>query len=89
MAGVRVVADSSVCLPKELIEQYNIELVPETIIFGTKVYRDGVDLVPQDFYVLLWGGPRTCRRHQPRRLRILLMFTSGRLNMPTLSPASW
>jgi len=53
MAGVRIVADSSVCLPKELIEQYNIELVPETIIFGTKVYRDGVDLVPQDFYVLL------------------------------------
>ena len=53
MSGVRVVADSSVCLPKELIEKYRIELVPETIIFGTKVYRDGVDLVPRDFYVML------------------------------------
>jgi DegV family protein with EDD domain len=53
MAGVRVVADSSVCLPKELIEKYRIELVPETIIFGSTVYRDGVDLVPEDFYVLL------------------------------------
>lgn len=53
MSGVRVVADSSVCLPKELIEKYNIELVPETIIFGTKVYRDGVDLAAGDFYVLL------------------------------------
>ena len=29
MSGVGVVADSAVCLPKELIEQYNIELVPE------------------------------------------------------------
>jgi DegV family protein with EDD domain len=53
MSGVRVVADSAVCLPKELIERYNIELVPETIIFGTRVYRDGVDLVPRDFYIKL------------------------------------
>jgi DegV family protein with EDD domain len=53
VAGVRIVADSSVCLPKELIEKYRIELVPETIIFGSRVYRDGVDLVPRDFYVLL------------------------------------
>ena len=53
MSGVRVVADSAVCLPKELIEQYNIELVPETIIFGTTVYRDGIDLVPSEFYVKL------------------------------------
>ncbi len=53
MARVRIVADSSVCLPKELIEKYGIELVPETIIFGNKVYRDGVNLVPRDFYILL------------------------------------
>jgi DegV family protein with EDD domain len=53
MAGVRIVADSSVCLPKDLIEKYRIELVPETIIFGSRVYRDGVNLVPRDFYVLL------------------------------------
>jgi DegV family protein with EDD domain len=53
MSGVRVVADSAVCLPKELIKKYNVELVPETIIFGTTVYRDGVDLVPSEFYVKL------------------------------------
>jgi DegV family protein with EDD domain len=53
MSGVRVVADSAVCLPKELIAKYNIELVPETIIFGTTIYRDGVDLVPSEFYVKL------------------------------------
>lgn len=53
MSGVRVVADSAVCLPKELIKKYKIELVPETIIFGTTVYRDGVDIVPSEFYVKL------------------------------------
>ena len=53
MARVKIVADSSVCLPAELIDKYDIELVPETIIFGDKVYRDGVDLFPQEFYTLL------------------------------------
>ncbi len=53
MAEVKIVADGSVCIPKELIEKYGIHLVPETIIFGKKVYRDGIDLTPRDFYVLL------------------------------------
>jgi len=53
MARVKIVADSSVCLPAELIDKYDIELVPQTIIFGSNVYRDGVDLFPQEFYTLL------------------------------------
>ena len=27
--------------------------MPDTIIFGSKIYRDGVDLAPRDFYILL------------------------------------
>jgi DegV family protein with EDD domain len=53
MAKIGVVADSSVCLPKELLEKYEIELVPEVINFGDRVYRDGVNLVPRDFYIML------------------------------------
>jgi DegV family protein with EDD domain len=53
MAKIGIVADSSVCLPKELVEKYKIELVPEVINFGDRVYRDGINLVPHDFYVML------------------------------------
>lgn len=53
MTQVKVVADSSVCLPKELIEKYGILLVPEKIIFGDRVYRDGMDLDPREFYTML------------------------------------
>ncbi len=53
MAQVKIVADSSVCLPRELIEKYGILLVPEKIIFGNKIYRDGMDLDPRDFYTML------------------------------------
>jgi DegV family protein with EDD domain len=53
MAEVKVIADSSVCLPRELIDRYDIALVPEVIIFGDKVYRDGVDLPHGEFFTLL------------------------------------
>jgi len=53
MTEVKIVADSSVGLPRELIEKYGILLVPETITFGNRIYRDGIDLIPRDFYILL------------------------------------
>jgi len=54
---VRIVADSAICLPNDLLKRYRIELVPETIIFGNTIYRDGVDLNPQEFYTLLEQAP--------------------------------
>ena len=57
MDKVRIVADSAICLSKELLKRYDIELVPETIIFGSKVYRDGIDLDPREFYTLLAQAP--------------------------------
>ena len=53
MAGVRIIADSSVSQPEKLIDKYSIHLAPETIIFGKRVYRNGIDLAPQDFDALL------------------------------------
>ncbi|MFC1897140.1 DegV family protein [Chloroflexota bacterium] len=57
MDKVRIVADSAICLPKELLKRYRIELVPETIIFGDTIYRDGIDLNPQEFYTPLEQAP--------------------------------
>ena len=35
MAGkVTIVTDSNACIPKELVEQYDIELVPMDVILG-------------------------------------------------------
>lgn len=50
MAKVRIVTDSTCDLPKELLEQYQISLVPLKIIFGSEVYQDGIDLSAKDFY---------------------------------------
>ena len=47
---VRVVTDSVADLPTEVVEELGITVVPLSIRFGEKVYRDGVDLTADQFY---------------------------------------
>jgi DegV family protein with EDD domain len=53
---VAVVTDSTSDLPKELIEQYGITIVPLFVHFGNEAYRDGVDITPDQFYARLQSG---------------------------------
>lgn len=50
---VAIVTDTTACIPKEQVEQYGIEVVPIEFIFGDKVYRDGIDMTPTEFYTRL------------------------------------
>jgi DegV family protein with EDD domain len=50
---VKIVTDSTSDLPKEFVQKHNIAVVPLTAIFGSKSYRDGVDLSPKQFYDML------------------------------------
>lgn len=50
---IQLVIDSGADLPAELIEKYDMMLVPLTVSFGTKKYYDGINLKPDKFYQLL------------------------------------
>jgi DegV family protein with EDD domain len=50
MNKVAVVTDSSPYLPQELIEKNGIHVVPLTVIWGDDCYKDGVDIMPVEFY---------------------------------------
>lgn len=50
---VAIVTDSVACIPKELAENYGIEVVPIEVHFEDRVYRDGIDISPTQFYALL------------------------------------
>ena len=50
MPKVALVTDSTAYLPKGLIQQYSITVVPLSIIWDGQTYRDGVDLLPEEFY---------------------------------------
>lgn len=47
---VRIVTDSTCNLPQELIDQYQIPVVPIQVMFGQETYREGVDITPREFY---------------------------------------
>jgi DegV family protein with EDD domain len=47
---VAIVTDSTAYLPEECIKQYKISVTPLSVIWGDQVYRDGVDILPSEFY---------------------------------------
>jgi len=54
MSKVGIVADSAVSIPKELIKEYGIQIVPLVAIFGDKSYRDVIDLkTPDEIFQLI------------------------------------
>jgi DegV family protein with EDD domain len=53
MSKVAIVTDSTATIPKEYVEKYNISVAPQVLIWGEKIYEDGVDIQPEEFYTRL------------------------------------
>ncbi len=54
---VRIVTDSTADILPELRERYGIITVPLTVQFGMDIYRDGIDLTPEEFFARQEAGP--------------------------------
>jgi DegV family protein with EDD domain len=50
LSNVAIVTDSVADLSPEVAEKYGITVVPLVVRFGTEVYRDGIDISPDQFY---------------------------------------
>lgn len=48
--SIKITATSTCDLPAELLERYQITMVPLYVSFGGKTYRDGVDAGPEDIF---------------------------------------
>jgi DegV family protein with EDD domain len=55
--AVKIVTDSSSDIPPDLASVLDITVVPLTVRFGTQTYRDGIDIMPEEFYRRLIEGP--------------------------------
>ena len=62
---VRVVTDSTADLPPALAQELGITVVPLNVHFGAEVYRDGVDISPDQFYAMLVSSPNLPTTSQP------------------------
>jgi len=59
MQKVTVVTDSLACLTRELVERYGIKVVPLNIHFNGKIYKDWVDITPDQAYELFLKAPES------------------------------
>jgi len=53
MKKVAILTDSTCCLPRELVEKYDICLAPILIVYEGKSYRDGIDMSPSKVYKIM------------------------------------
>jgi fatty acid-binding protein DegV len=59
MQKVAIVTDSIANLTREMVENYQIEIVPIRLLFKDRVYRDGVDITPSEAYEFLLQDPES------------------------------
>jgi len=73
---VRVVTDSTCDLPPEVARAHGIHVLPVLVLFGDRVYHDGVDLKAKEFYELLEKGPALPRTHPTPKADFLDLYRS-------------
>lgn len=49
-SNIAITTDSTCDLPQSLIETNGITVIPLTVLLGDSVYRDGIDIKPNDIY---------------------------------------
>lgn len=62
---IALITDSTCDLPQALREQYAINVLPLTVIWGNEQLRDGVDIQPEAFYERLVSDPVYPTTSQP------------------------
>ncbi len=53
MINIKIICDTMNDVPKDIIEKYDIEMLPATIIFEGNEYRAGIDIDGDEFYKIL------------------------------------
>lgn len=67
MGQVKIVTDTTCDLPQDIIQQYDIRLVPVIITLGDTVYKEFFELTPEVFYDHLSTSPQRPSSAPPSR----------------------
>lgn len=57
---IKVLSDSTCDLPKELVEKYDITIVPLTVVKDGKEYSDGITITPAEIFDHVASGGALC-----------------------------
>ena len=74
---IALVTDSTCDIPAQWRSQYDISVVPLTIIFGDQQYLDGVDMTAEEFYERLLTDPVHPTSSQPTPVDFLRAYNEA------------
>ena len=57
---IKISSDSTCDLSKELLDAYNITLIPLSVIKDSKDYKDGVTITPAEIFAHVAAGGALC-----------------------------
>ena len=57
---IKILSDSTCDLPAQLLEKYNISLVPLTVVKDGKEYKDGITITPVNIFEHVAAGGELC-----------------------------
>jgi DegV family protein with EDD domain len=72
---IKIITDSSADLPTEIIEQYDITVVPLTVTIEEKNYLEKVDLTPEEFFTKMFSTDNLPKTSQPSPASFAEAFT--------------
>ncbi len=72
---IAVVTDSTSDIPRHLVEELGIHVVPQILIMGDRTWLDGIDIDPPAFYELLRTSPDFPSSSQPSVVNFQEVFT--------------
>jgi len=75
---IALVTDSTCDIPAEFLDQYDIQVVPLTIIWGEKQFQDRVNLSAEDFYKRLEADPSLPTTSQPTPQQMVQAYEAAK-----------
>jgi DegV family protein with EDD domain len=74
MAKIAIVTDSTAYLPTDTVHEYDIRVIPLMVNFGQESYKEGVDIVAEQFYPRLAAEKNLPTTSQPAVGELVVAF---------------
>lgn len=56
--GIKIITDSASDLPRDVVKEYDIDVLPLSVIEGEIEYRDNVDILPEELFIRMRKGAK-------------------------------
>ena len=71
---VKIISDSTCDLSRELLERYDVDIVPLHVLMGDSEYEDGVDIMPDEIYAWSDANKTTPKTSAASLERVIEIF---------------